>query len=57
VSPDEFLAIFFDRFLSLNTDRDSVISSLQIVDDWCRLHPPDKFLERYESAIAQPIDD
>lgn len=56
-APDKFFTNFFDRSLSRNSDRESILENLKLVDDWCRLHLPDKFLERYESAIALPIDD
>jgi hypothetical protein len=41
---------FLGRRLSLNSDRESILESLRIVDEWCRLRLPDKFLERYEAA-------
>jgi hypothetical protein len=43
---------FFGRGVSLNSDKESILTSLQIVDEWCRLHLPEKFLERYDAAIC-----
>jgi len=47
------LTTFFGAGLSLNSDRESILASLQIVDDWCRLHLPDVFLTRYEKALEK----
>ena len=35
---------------SLNSDEESIKQSLHIVDDYCRLRLPDKFLEAYDKA-------
>jgi len=56
-APGLFNTTFFGRQLSLNRDRSSVLQSLQTIDDWCRLHLPDKFLKRYDDALAQGTDD
>jgi len=52
-APDNYLTTFLGQRLSLNRDRQSVLESLRVVDEWCRLHLPDKFLERYEAALAE----
>jgi hypothetical protein len=49
---DASLTTFLNRRLSLNSDAESILASLQVVDEWCRLHLPDKFLERYEAALG-----
>lgn len=33
---------------SLNNDRDSIIKSLKLMDKYCRLRLPDKFLDEYD---------
>lgn len=43
---------FFGEDLSLNSDRESILANLRMIDEWCRLRLPDKFLERYEAALA-----
>ncbi|MFW8745141.1 hypothetical protein [Mesorhizobium japonicum] len=52
LGPEEYLTTFLGRQLSLNDDRGSIVANLEMVDEWCRLHLPDKFLERYDAAIA-----
>ncbi len=47
-----YLGTFFNERLSLNSDPESILKSLGIIDEWCRLHLPDKFLERYEAALG-----
>jgi len=46
------LSTFFGRNLSLNSDRESILESLRILDDWCRLHLTDAFLKRYEAGLG-----
>lgn len=41
---------FLGKRCSLNSDEKSIRDSLQIVDDYCRLRLPDKFLEAYNKA-------
>lgn len=53
IAPGEFFTTFLGTSLSLNSDRDSVLSSLRLVDEWCRLRLPDKFLERYEAGLLR----
>jgi hypothetical protein len=52
VSPKRVNTQFFGEALSLNSDPQSIRASLERVDEWCRLHLPEKFLERYDAAIA-----
>jgi hypothetical protein len=49
---DEFFTTFFGQSLSQNDDRDSILANLRLVDEWCRLRLPDKFLARYEAALG-----
>jgi hypothetical protein len=51
-APDHYFTTFFGEDLSLNSDRESILASLRLVDEWCRLRLPDKFLERYDAALA-----
>ena len=41
---------FFGVHLSPNSDDASIKANLDIVDEWCRLQLPDKFLERYDAS-------
>jgi len=41
---------FLGKKCSLNSDEESIKESLQIVDDYCRLRLPDKFLDEYYKA-------
>ena len=36
--------------ISLNSDETSIKNSLDIIDEYCRLRLPDKFLEAYDKA-------
>lgn len=36
--------------ISLNSDSNSISSNLAIIDNYCRLRLPDKFLEAFEEA-------
>lgn len=38
---------FLGKRCSLNSDAESIKKSLQIIDDYCRLRLPDKFLDAY----------
>lgn len=44
---------FLGRKLSMNADKESIIESLKIVDDYCRLRLPDKYLEAYDKAYKK----
>lgn len=43
---------FLGKRCSLNSDKKSIKESLQIIDDYCRLRLPDKFLEAYYDAYV-----
>lgn len=43
---------FLGNNLSSNVDEDSINKSLEIVDQYCRLRLPDKFIEAYDVAYA-----
>lgn len=46
------LTNFLGRRCSLNSDEQSIKNSLQIIDDYCRLRLPDKFLDAYYKAYV-----
>ncbi len=43
---------FLGKRCSLNSDEESIKESLQIIDDYCRLRLPDKFLDEYYKAYV-----
>jgi len=43
---------FLGERCSLNSDEKSIRESLQLVDNYCKLRLPDKFLEAYKNAYA-----
>lgn len=43
---------FLGKTCSKETDEESIKESLQIIDDYCRLRLPDKFLKAYDEAYA-----
>ena len=43
---------FLGETCSLNSDEKSIKKSLQIIDNYCRLRLPDKFLEAYYYAYV-----
>lgn len=43
---------FLGKRCSLNSDEKSIKKSLQIIDDYCRLRLPDKFLVAYYKAYV-----
>lgn len=46
------LTTFLGKSCSLNSDVQSIKESLQIIDDYCRLRLPDKFLDAYYKAYV-----
>ena len=46
------LTSFLGRTCSLYSDEESVKKSLQIIDDYCRLRLPDKYLDEYYKAYV-----
>lgn len=47
---------FLGNHCSLNSDRKSIEDSLKIIDDYCRLRLPDKFLDAYYKAYCMQED-
>lgn len=45
---------FLGREISMNSDPESIRTSLELVDEYCRLRLPDKYLERYEQTQPMP---
>lgn len=41
---------FLGERCSLNSDEESIKKSLEVIDNYCRLRLPDKFLEAYDEA-------
>lgn len=41
------------RHCSLNGDEESIRESLQIIDEYCRMRLPDKFLDAYDEAYKE----
>lgn len=39
---------FFGEKISINSDESSIINNFKLVDKYCRLRLPDKFLEEYD---------
>ena len=51
VMPDgQLLTSFLGKECSLNSDSDSICKSLKIIDDYCRMRLPDKYLEAFEQC-------
>ncbi|MFT3983218.1 MAG: hypothetical protein QM697_04895 [Lachnospiraceae bacterium] len=49
---------FLGKRCSLNSDEKSIKESLQIIDNYCRLRLPDKFLNAYyEAYVTNPYKD
>jgi hypothetical protein len=43
---------FLGRDISMNSDPQSIRDSLELVDEYCRLRLPDKYLKRYDQTNA-----
>jgi len=52
IGKDEVITEFLGKSCSLNSDEESIKQSLQMIDDYCRLRLPDKFLEAYYQAYV-----
>jgi hypothetical protein len=50
---ETYITDFLGEKCSLNSDEKSIRQSLQIVDDYCRLRLPDKFLQAYDEAYKE----
>lgn len=44
------LVDIFGKKVSLNSDEESILKNLKIIDEYCRLRLPDKFLDAYDQA-------
>ena len=53
VGPKEYITTFLGKDLSLNSDEESIKESLCIIDNYCRLRLPDKFLKAYDEAYKK----
>lgn len=53
VSKSISLRSLLGRRCSLNSDEESIKKSLQIIDEYCRLRLPDKFLDAYYEAYVE----
>jgi len=42
------LTTVMGRSITLNSDRESITTNMVIIDDYCRLRLPDKFLEEFD---------
>ena len=45
-----YITRFLGKHLSFNTDRESIVRSLEIVDEYCRLRLPEKFLVTFDDG-------
>lgn len=48
-----YITKFLGKRCSLNSDSESIKSSLLMIDQYCRLRLPDKFLEAFERVHGQ----
>ena len=46
---------FLGKTCSLNSDEESIKNSLKIIDDYCRMRLPDKYLEAYHKAYVEDL--
>lgn len=49
----QLMTEFLGKECSLNGDEESIRKSLKIIDDYCRMRLPDKYLEAYENAYKK----
>ena len=52
VGNEGVIGVFLGKTCSLNSDETSIRESLQVIDDYCRLRLPDKFLDAYYRAYV-----
>lgn len=58
IGQEGMITEFLGKRCSLNSDVKSIKKNLQIIDDYCRLRLPDKFLEEYYKAyVMNQYDD
>lgn len=51
LAENEYLiSTFLGKECSLNSDKESIIESLDLIDNYCSLRLPDKFLEEFRKA-------
>ncbi|MDJ0338437.1 hypothetical protein [Cryobacterium sp. PH31-O1] len=57
VSPQSGSRGFLGRSPSWSTDRDSLVEGLQLIDEYCRLRLPEKFLTVFDAAhgLSRPV--
>ena len=46
---------FLGKECSMNSDEESIKNSLKIIDDYCRMRLPDKYLEAYHKAYVEDL--
>lgn len=52
IGKGEMITKFLGKTCSLNSDEKSIKKSLKIIDNYCRLRLPDKFLDAYYDAYV-----
>lgn len=55
IGKEGYITEFLGKTCSLNSDSESIKKSLQVIDDYCRLRLPDKFLEAYYKAYVTSL--
>jgi hypothetical protein len=52
---EHMVSTFFGKPLSTDSDIESIKSNLTMVDEYCRLRLPDKFLKKYEETCHDEL--
>ncbi|SEQ06196.1 hypothetical protein SAMN02910289_01153 [Lachnospiraceae bacterium RM5] len=52
IGENGFITNFLGEHCSLNSDEKSIKESLKLIDEYCRLRLPDKFLDAYYKAYV-----
>ena len=55
IGKEEMITEFLGESCFLNSDKKSIKESLRIVDNYCRLRLPDKFLDAYYEAYVTSL--
>ncbi|MDJ0338450.1 hypothetical protein [Cryobacterium sp. PH31-O1] len=57
LSPQSGIGSFLGRSPSWSSDRDSIVESFQLIDEYCRLRLPEKFLSVFDVAhgLSRPV--
>ena len=42
---------YFGEELSINKDKQSILNNFQIIENYCRLRLPDKYLAKYDRSV------